>query len=381
VAARLAKGFGVVEALGTTLRRLRMHLLDVASFEPLALLVLWPFARAGGAPRSRAVVAAVAAIGLHVAAYVPFYFDGNYPGGGARLYADVLPVEHALLALAVARLAGTHYVRGVFATLAISLAGFAVHASHEHVKLAERDGGKPMFEPDLLARASVTTGLVFVDTDHGFALGHDPHARVKNGVVVARLRQDDRDRLLYDRLDHPTTYLYKFDIPAVTPPSTAAPTAAPVIVPWAPPALGDTLRFEAEAEWPALSQQGGFAAPGWTNACASNSRALVLTPTPVTGVATATITVPVPQAGRYEVALRVVQGASVPFTTARGARDKMATGSVTIAKSRWDWVDVPDAACADLPARELVLEPPSATLVLEARGGAVALDRVTLKRR
>jgi len=29
-------------------------------------------------------------------AYVPFYFDGSYPGGGARLFADVLPLEHVL---------------------------------------------------------------------------------------------------------------------------------------------------------------------------------------------------------------------------------------------------------------------------------------------
>ncbi|MBX3190308.1 MAG: hypothetical protein KF819_25135 [Labilithrix sp.] len=376
VAARLPHGYGPLQSLLTTLRRLKMHLLDVASFEPFALLLLAPLIRPHG---SRAIVAAGAAIGLQILAYAPFYFDGNYPGGGARLFADVLPIEHALLAIAIARLASRHHVRGVFAAVAVSLAGFALHASFEHVKLAEREGGKPMFEPDLLARASVNNGLVFVDTDHGFGLGHDPHATTKNGVVVARLRQDDRDRLLYDRLDHPTTYLYKFDIPPLPPGAAGAPVAAPVIVPWAPPALGDPLRFEAEAEWPPLSQRGGFAAPAWADACASGSRALVLTPAPIGAVAVATISVPVPEAGRYAVGLRVVQGVSVPFTAPRGSA--VVGGAVMIGKTRWDWVDVPGAACADLAERELPLEPPAATLTFEARGGPVALDRVTLKRR
>ena len=49
--------------------------------------------------------AAVGLVVAHVLAYVPFYFDGNYPGGGARLLADVLPAEHALFGLAVAVLA------------------------------------------------------------------------------------------------------------------------------------------------------------------------------------------------------------------------------------------------------------------------------------
>jgi len=209
VAARLKNGFGIVAAAGTTLRRLRMHLLDVANLEPLALLVLVPLARARGAvKRSPTVLAALTVIALHVLAYAPFYFDGNYPGGGARLFADVLPIEHALVALAIARLVSApRHLRAVYVVLAASLAGFAVHASFDHIKLADRDGGRPMFEPDLLARSNVASGLVFVDTDHGFALGHDPEARIKDGIVVARLHNDDRDRILFDRLEHPPTFL------------------------------------------------------------------------------------------------------------------------------------------------------------------------------
>ncbi|MEA2750315.1 MAG: hypothetical protein QOI41_4458 [Myxococcales bacterium] len=387
VAARLANGFGIVAAAGTTLRRLRMHLLDVANLEPLALLVLVPLARVrGAAKRSPAVLAAFAVIVLHVLAYAPFYFDGNYPGGGARLFADLLPIEHALVAIAVARLVSApRYLRAAFALLAFALAGFAVHASFDHVKLADRDGGRPMFEPDLLARSNIATGLVFVDTDHGFALGFDPEARIKSGVVVARLHNDDRDRILFDQLDHPPTFLYKFDIPqpgAPAVPGGPPPTqAVPVVVPWAPPASADSLRFEAEADWPVLAQSGGLAVPVFADSCASGSRGLMLVPTPVTGRARATLTVPVPQAGRYSISVRIVHGTSLPFATTRGPR--LPEGALTIEKERWEWTDVPTArgfACADLALHEADLTPPAAHFVLEAAGGGVTVDRILLKR-
>ena len=382
VNARLANGFGVVAAAGTTLRRLRMHLLDIGNFEPLALLVLVPLVRArNAAKRSPAAVAAVALIGLHMLAYLPFYFDGNYPGGGARLFADLLPVEHALIAIAVAKLASVaRFPRAAFALLAVSLTGFAVHAAFDHIKLADRDGGRPMFEPDVLARANITSGLIFIETDHGFALGYDPDARIKNGLVFARIKNDDRDRLLYDRLDHPPTWVYRFDTPPAppgSPPGTRLPSVA-VAVPWAPPALGETLRFEGESEWPVAAQSGGFALPIFAEACASNARALQLTPSPLAGVARATLSMPISQAGRYTVAIRVVQGTKLPFATTRGST--VPKGTLSIGADKWQWVDVLGGACADLPVREVALSPPSVTFVLEAEGGAVALDRVTFKR-
>ena len=379
VEARLGKGYGLVEAAGTTLRRLRMHLLDVANLEPLALLLFVPLARLRGeTKRSPAVVAALVLVLGHVLAYAGFYFDGNYPGGGARLFADVLPVEHVLLAVAVARIAGAERaVRGGFALASVMLVGFAVHAVFGHIQLAERDGGRPMFEPDLLARANITTGLVFVETDHGFALGHDPDARIKSGFVIARLHNDDRDRLLFDHLDHPPTYLYKRNVPDAVA-GQGPPLAAPVVVPWAPPALGEPARFEAEAEWPALAQKGGFAVPVSGDACLSGARALALTPSPLDGHATATITVPVPVAGRYFVALRVANGSKVPHTASRGA--KLPTGAITFGGMHWDWADSGGTDCSELPVREVTLAPPSATLVFEAQNGSIALDRVTLKR-
>jgi len=42
-------------------------------------------------------------------------------------------------------------------------------------------------------------------------------------------------------------------------------------------------------------------------------------------------------------------------------------------------MSVDGAACAELGVREVTLNPPSATLILEATGGTVALDQVTLR--
>ena len=225
-----------------------------------------------------------------------------------------------------------------------------------------------MFEPDVLARASVTSGLVFVDTDHGFALGHDPSARPDKRVLVARLRGDDRDRMLFDALDRPPTWLYKLEPPV--PPATET---TPVLTPWAPAESGTSLRFEAEAEWPALSQAKGFAAPVWASGCASGTRALVLTPEPGQR-ATATITVPVPTAGRWAVEIHTVHGAHVPFTKSSSTSE----GAVTIGPERWTWR--PQEACAVLPVREIDLAPPRALLTIEASGGPVGIDYVSLRK-
>lgn len=403
VEARLPHGYGLLAAAGTTLRRLRMHLTDIANFEPLALLVFVPLLRpwrtqasADKPRRSKAVVMALALVGLQILAYAPFYFDGNYPGGGARFFVDVLPVEHALLALAVATLASRRFQQAALATLAIALASFAVHVSFDHEQLAERDGGRPMFEPDVLTRANVAAGLVFVDTDHGFSLGFDPEANVKKGVLVARLRNDDRDRLLFDKLDHPPTFLYKFETPkpaasAGAPPAPAETTASVTasVTPWAPAAFTDSMRFETEAEWPALAQSGGFAAPAFTEGCASQSRALVVTPTTSAEPASATVSIPVPEAGRYSVVPRIVHGAHVPHTEPRGQGPikgglhfevgAHAAPATAGKPAVWSW-NVANHGCLDLQAIEVDLAPPAATVVIEATGGPVAVDKITLRK-
>jgi hypothetical protein len=391
VHARLEHGYGVVEALGTTLRRLWLHLLDVANLEPLALLVLVA-AVSALRPRDAAAQgdagplrAALAVVGLQVLAYVPFYFDGNYPGGGARFFADVLPIEHALVMIGVARLVRrrppasggeVRFTRAAFVVLSLAGVGFSVHASYEHGKLRDRDGGRPMFEPDVLARASVSKGLVFVDTDHGFALGHDPKATPSTGILVARLRDDDRDRMLFEALDRPPTWLYRLE-----PNAAEGGAVAAKLTPWAPPEHGKSLRFEAEAEWPSLSQQGGLAVPAWVDACASRSRALVLVPSPADGnAARATIELPVPSKGRWSVEVHVVHGATVSHAKTR--TDPGAKGAVRIGDETWTWAaDQPaTSACASAGAKELDLVPPRAIVTIEASGGPVAVDHFSLKK-
>lgn len=386
VESRLSKGYGVAEAAGVTLRRLHLHLRDIANLEPLALLVLAPLGKNGKTNHTRAAIAIVL---LQIAAYVPFYFDGNYPGGGARFFADVLPIEHVLVVIAVAWLAGggigrpaaaaraLPFARASYALLAVAFGSFAVHASFDQLKLRDRDGGKPMFEPDELARKYVTFGLMLVDTDHAFALGHDPFARAKDGLVVARFRDDDRDRLLYEQTGKPLAYTYKFD-----PRATPAERAANALVAWTPPPMGAAYRFEAEAEWPPLFQQNGVVAVGQSAACASNGKGLVLQP--LEGEhATATIALPVPESGKWQVTLRIVHGVRIHTSIDAIAPKPGATipaGVLRIAEAEWTWVDVPNGGCADLATKELVLTAPSARVTLEARHGPVTIDRFMMQK-
>lgn len=402
VAARLPHGYGLAAMAGTTLRRLCLHLADVANFEPLFALVFVPLIL----PKPTTAItrperAAFALIVLHVIAYAPFYFDGNYPGGGARFFADVLPVEHALLAWGIALLVRRFLsdARALphlpllplasFVVLGVALAGFGVHRSFDHLSLARRDGGRPMFEPDVLTHAKITTGLVFVDTDHGFSLGHDPTAHAKDGVLVARLRHDDRDRLLFEREGRPPTYLYRFLLPTPSPnatPGAEPDTATASVVPWTPPPFDRVLHFEAEAEWPVLASSGGFAVPAYVDTCASGSRALVLTPIALDTPATAALEIPLPGPGRYEVAGRVVIGAHAPFTEGRfaerpenraeGVLEKVGETSIS---SRWAW-SFGSNGCVDLPTRVHEFPTTTAHFVLTANGGPVALDRLTLKK-
>ncbi len=258
VRARLPNGYGLREAASVTVRRLAVHCIDIANAAPLALLVplgAW-FGRAG-----RGVSAIFwGCLGL-ICAYAPFYFDASYPGGGARLFADVLPLEHVLLAIAIVRL------RLPVVALPASLLGFALHASFSHRALAEREGGQPMFDARQLARAGVSNGLVFVDTDHGFNLGHDPgQFDATEHLVVARYEHDAHDWLLWNRLDRPASYHYVY---------SATPCGATVhVLPYTPP---ESARFEAEAEWPPLAVQGGWVQPDFFP-CASAGRGLRLHP-------------------------------------------------------------------------------------------------------
>jgi hypothetical protein len=254
----LESGYGPLEALLNTARRLRVHAIDVANFEALALFV--PIVAIGWRKRPGVPVLGLGVL-LMVLAYAAFYFDGSYPGGGARLYAEALPLEHVLLALGALELRLSRFL------LPTALAGFALHGVFGHLALRDREGGRPLFEPSVLSQAGVRRGLVFVGTDHGFALGHDPSVLDPwQHPLVARKRGDAHDLLLWERFGRPPSYEYRFD--------TGRTDSRASLVPYPLSELG-LLRFEAEAEWPPLAVTGGFAHPDHhPDACVSGGRAL-----------------------------------------------------------------------------------------------------------
>ncbi len=358
VRARLPDGYGLFSATGTTLRRLLLHLSDALNAWPLMLLVLAISKRA--IKRAPLLGWLAALVALQVLAYAPFYFDGNYPGGGARLYADVLPVEHVFVAVAISTSSvdgstpiGTYKRRATW-ILAIVLAGFAFHGVYDHRQLAERDGGRVMFDREDLERANIKRGLVFVDTDHGFDLAHDPkYASAPDlGVTIARLRGDDHDRLLYTRLEEPPAWVYRFGHDAST------------LTPYNPPTKSDAWTFEAEAEWPPLDQRAGaWAMPIWTvPACASAAHALE-----IQGDGEVVIALPVPEDGAWTVTPRVLMRAG--------------TGSITVFGETWSFGGEGGAElCRDLDARTISLARGDARAVIRSHGAPIAIDAISLSR-
>jgi len=268
----LREGFGVVAALGTTGRRLLHHVSDPLNCGPLfALVVVGAFVRA---PLGRWAAACVV---THVLAYAPFYFDGSYPGGGARLFADVLPLEHVLAALALVNCSPSsaaltpasswHTVaargRG---TLTLMFAGFALGTGADHDHLRDREGGRPMYEAQVVERAGVNTtqDLVFIDTDHGFNLAYGVGAR------VVRRHGDDLDRLSWEAWGRPRAFDYRYDF------GTGAASLAPRPFDERPTA-SLPLRLEGESLWPPLAQLRGHASLSFDHsACTSRGRALAI---------------------------------------------------------------------------------------------------------
>ena len=278
VRARLASGFGLREALAVTIRRLAVHSIDIANAAPLALLCpmgAW-LARAD----RRVRVLFYACLGFMLA-YAPFYFDGSYPGGGTRLFADLLPLEHVLIAMAIVRLEWSRVA------LPLSLAGFALHASFAHRALAEREGGRPMFEAEVLRKAGVERGLVFIDTDHGFNLGHDPgQLDARTQVVVARYGRDANDWWLWNELGRPPSFRYSY-----SPGASVAHGELTRYIPTPTP----RLRFEAEAQWPPMAVENGWVQPDFVP-CASNGRGLRLHPSGPSKNAALEFELPLPSA-------------------------------------------------------------------------------------
>lgn len=319
VKSTLSQGFGLWQALTTSLHRLSWHMLDLANLEPLWLVL--PYAVFKGRLRPPVRLLGAAALGI-IVAYAPFYFNGSYPGGGARFYADVLPLEHVLMAWGLSQLGGFRLA------LPLALAGFAFHASHAHRALAMRDGGAPMFASSALEKHGVKAGLVLVNTDHGFNLGFDPSALdATRSSVIARFRGDSHDRVLWENLGRPPAYRYEFAPWSLDP----GPRITPLEV-----ALDSTLSFEAEAEWPPLNVAGGYAIPAHSAvACASGGRVLNLVPT---GQSTLELTLEASalRAGVHRMELGWVKGAShvLAFTASSSATSHRETVSFDAAECR-----------------------------------------------
>jgi len=252
VRAHLADGYGFRAALGTTGRRLWMHFGDLANAWPLfsaLVLAAWTARRE---PSARLALFVPLAL---IAAYAPFYFDGNYPGGGARFYAEALPFEHALLAFGLVRSKVARFAPGAL------LLAFALHASRAHEALRDREGGWPMFELERARSAGVERGLLFVNTDHGFNLAHVPGARdPARELVVARYRGDARDFLLWDSLGRPPAHRYVFDASGKDPPS---------VTQFEPARLFD---FDGGASWPPLEVYRGWTHPDFPGASCAEGR-------------------------------------------------------------------------------------------------------------
>ncbi|HEY8090536.1 MAG TPA: hypothetical protein VIF09_21895 [Polyangiaceae bacterium] len=354
----------------TTLHRLRAHLLDVANFEPLALLALVGVRRGGRGARLGALIVAG-----QILLAAPFDAQMVAVGAGAKLLAPVIPLEHVLIAMALWRLAPAQLGRAAIVTFGLSLAGFAVHAASDHEKLAASDLGRPRYEPDVAREANVTHGLLFFEDDQGFELAFDPGVNASHGIQAARLRNDDHDRLLYDSLGHPAIHRY----------STTSASAA--VTYWTPPGAGrEDWRFESESDWPPAAVWNGHAdAIEATASCVSEGRAIELVPASTGEEASVTIALPVPH-GPTPSDRKAWQAIPRIFLQGTGASATLEVVARPGGKplTQWTWKDdAKTPQCEELPAQSVEIggDIPRAWLVLRTKGGAVALDKTTLRTR
>jgi hypothetical protein len=380
-------------ALRDAVRLAREHLVDVANLEPLVLLAWIPFV--GRARTGATVLAGLLALG-HAAVFAPTMRlpASNSPVDSASSLIAIVPIEHALMAIALTSLSGRRLGQVVLATLALSLAGFAVHGAPEHAALAASGIGRPAFEPDALRDGNVTHGLLLFDDEAGYELASDPGVLPSHGVQAARMRGDDHDRALYDALDHPPSRRY------------SASPAGISVASFVPPYAGSSSwRFEAENEWPPVfaavpgaAVQGGAepidAAPVEASPidalgrCASGRRALRVRGPGTSNAqreATVVLALPLPSPSgakdgtrAWTLVPRVFQGGNVGTGTLSLVAE-LGRGAEPLAE--WSWSDrAPLPGCLDLPPQSFRAPGSRATawLVVRAVGGDVSLDALTL---
>jgi hypothetical protein len=361
---------GTSPAVVSIVRVAADHLRDVVNLEPLALVALAPLI---GETRLRAASLVALVIVGQVLVRVVVGVHSMPAGAEARPLVCIAPLEQVLIALGIARSFPRAFAAAAVSTLALSLGGFAVHASHVLQAVAGHDIGRPRFEPDIVREANVTQGVLFFDDDEGYELAHDPAVSASHGIESVRMRGDDHDRLLFDSLGHPPVHQY------VTAGAHSSLTG------WVPPNAGsETWRFEAESDWPPVAL-GGEVADALIAAsdCASGGR--VLRVSPGGPGASVMIDLPVPR-GTVPPEKRV--WIVTPRVLEQGGRGQGAVALVTEPGStplaEWTWSDSDaQSSCVDLPAKPVELggDHARAWLVVRAAGGSIQYDRTTLSPR
>jgi len=350
----IGEHYGAYAAAATTMRRLKMHLSDALNAAPLFSIVLvgaW-LTRHQRTARWMMLTAM-----LLVLAYAPFYFDGNYNGGGARMLNEAIVIEHVLAVVALSAMARTQ-LRTLVAAVVAPITGFALFGFADHQQLQKPEGGHPMFSPGSLAGIS-EDALVLVHTDHAFNLARAPTSR-----RIARYKGDALDRLSWESLGRPTAYHHRYTW--TDSPSSHQVQLTPLRF---DPAPTDqlALTIEGESLWPPTAQSGGWVWPAYTGyAAASRGRWLELTPT--RQLATARIELPAHWlAGREMVVrgCRLRQGTTVVFSI---HSDGEVHATRTLPQQS-------DAICVDL--QPVMLPTATGQLGVAIRSdGAAALDRL-----
>lgn len=263
------QGLTLKWALLNTLHRLHWHSLDIANFEPLALVA---FLFAWKVRRRKLFRPLLLTLILLPLGYSAFYFAGSYPAAGARFFSELLPIWHVLLAL------GLCCIRQIRSGLAFALLGFSVHGVYSHRALSLPNFGPPgasvQHMPQLLAEAqrrypssTIKSGvtsppLIFFGSAHLFNLAY--HGSTL--YTAARRTGDDREVLLAHSLGSPETWSLSEDS------SRLIPLELPKFN-----GSGKNFSFESEFDYPPLFLENLWVHPEHLALpCVSSGRALAL---------------------------------------------------------------------------------------------------------
>lgn len=295
---RATEGAGLTLGMAakTTLRRLSHHTLDVANFEPLALVAALGL---GTFPNRTFRSWGLALVAAFLGGYATFYFDGSIPGGGARFFFELLPLEHIALATLLVRR------DCVWLGFALSVLGFALHGRGSHEFVDRSQGGAPYLTASELPLRDGVPRLVWVESDHAFLLGLVPRNFRSDGhlsgTLVARATGDLREQALERSLERSNEGLEVLRLEPRAPvgarlrPGAADGSTAPDVL-------------EAETLWPALRQSNGWVHPSFPpESCASRGRALVIHPGAEPGPTSFELWVDGPAPGRYRVKAHFVR--------------------------------------------------------------------------